>query len=204
VDVTNVRRKELPTLDDEFARSVNPNAENLDSLRTDLKRYIESRAAHRAREQMFRSIVDALLRKSDFAVPPGMLDRYLEDLAKEGTKGKEEGIDPKEVEHFKEEYRASAIWNLRWYLMRKRIIKQFNLEVADDEFQQEIERLALIDRRSVAEFQKRLTDEQTERIREDLLERKVLSLLEQQVQIVPRPISLAEFEGRTESKLVTA
>ena len=77
------------------------------------------------------------------------------------------------------------------------------MEVTDDDYQEEVKRLALIDDKTPAEFGKRLSDEQKKHIREDLLERKVLGLLERQVQIIPRPVPLAEFEGRTESKLVT-
>lgn len=209
VEVTNVRRKELPALNDDFARSVNPNAESVETLQADLKRYMEVRASHKAHEQMFRSIVDTLLRRTDFTVPERMLERYLNDLAHQAIHGRDQKHgrkheqDPKQVEHFKEEYRASAIWNLRWHLLRKRIIKESSLEVTDEEYQGEIERMARLDDRPPAEFQKRLTDEQKNHIREDLLERKVLDLLEKQVQIIPRPVPLAEFEGRTESKLVT-
>jgi trigger factor len=214
VEITNVRRKELPELTDEFAKTINPSAESLDAMKTDLKRYLEARAAHKAREQMFRSIVDDLLRKTDFSVPPSMLERYLNDLANDAIHSEEEhhhghdhkhDHDPKKIEHFKEEYRASAIWNLRWFLLRKRLIKEYNLEVSDEEQRKEVEQLAHIEGKTFAEFEKKLTDEQKKRIREDLLERKVFALLEREVNVIPKPVTLAEFEGRdkAESRLVT-
>lgn len=212
--VKNVRRKELPAIDDEFAKAVNPNAENLDALKADLKKYLEARAAHKAREAMFRGVVDELLRKTDFSVPPRMLEHYLDDLAHNALHGRdhhdhehdhdhEHHHDTEEVKRFKEQYRTSAIWNLRWQLLRRKLIKEFGLEVSGDEYQAELERLSTYDGRARKEYEKSLTDEQKRQIREDLMERKVLQVLEEQVQIIPRPVSLAEFEGRTESKLVT-
>ncbi len=47
-----------------------------------------------------------------------------------------------------------------------------------------------------------LSAEQKDRVREDLLERKVLALITTEVQTVPRPVSLAEFEGRTPGRVV--
>ncbi len=209
--IKNVKRKELPAIDDEFAKAVNPNAENLDALKADLKRYLEARALHKARENMFRGMVDELLRKTDFSVPPRMLEHYLDDMAHNALHGHdhhdehdhEHELDTEEVKRFKEQYRTSAIWNLRWQLLRRKLIKEFGLEVSGDEYQAELERLSTYDGRARKEYEKGLTDEQKRHIREDLMERKVLQVLEEQVQIIPRPISLAEFEGRTESKLVT-
>ena len=212
--LSNVKHKELPALDDEFAKSVNPNAENLDAMKADLKRYLEARAAHSAREKMFRSLVDELLRKTDFSVPPRMLERYLNDLAHNALHGhdhdhehdhdhKHDEHDTEEMKRFKEQYRASAIWNLRWFLLRKKIMQEFSIEVTNDEFEAELERLSGFEGTSRKEYAKKLNDSQKDRIREDLIERKVLGTLEEQVQVIPRPVSLAEFEGRTESKLVT-
>ena len=208
--VTNVQHDDLPALDDEFAKAVNPKAETLDALKADLKRYLEARAGHKAREQMFRGVVEELLKKTDFAVPPRMLERYLDDMAHNAIHGHshddghhDHKHDPEQEKAFKEKYRASAIWNLRWYLLRKKLVKEFGIDVSEDEYQAELERLSAFEGVSRKEYQKKLSDEQANHIREDLLERKVLAELEKQVNIVPRPVSLAEFEGRTESKLAT-
>lgn len=204
VTVKNVRRKELPLLDDDFARMVNPRLNSLEDLRQDLKKYLEARAAHEARERMFRTVVDILLRKVEFPVPPRMLEGYLDRLIEDGNRNRKKKADEDEIKRFKEEYHAQAVWNLRWYLLRKRIIADRMLEVTDEEYAAETENLARMDGKSSAEFRKKLTEEQADRIREDLLERKVLALIHSEVQTIPRPVSLAEFEGRTPGRVVTA
>ncbi len=203
VTVNNVRRKDLPPLDDEFAKTVNPQMDSMDKLKADLSRYMEARAVHQARERMYRAVADELLHKVDFQVPPRMLDGYMDRLIEDAHRGHREKHTEEEIKKFKEDYRASAVWNLRWFIMRKKIIVDRQLEVTDDEYSAELERLAAMDGKSVADFTKRLTDEQADHVREDLLERKVLAVIHSEVQTIPRPVTLAEFEGRTPSKVVT-
>jgi trigger factor len=203
VTIRSIRRKELPPLDDDLAKTLNPGVASMDDLKNDLKRYLEVRANHQAHDRMFRAVVDEMLHRTDFTVPPRMLEDYLNHMAEDAAKGRKRKVDEKEIERFKEEYRASAIWNLRWHLLRKKIIADRQLEVTDDDYQTEVERLAQVDNVKKKEFEKKLTDEQKERIREDILERKVLGAIESEVQIVPRQVTLAEFEGRTPGPIVT-
>lgn len=203
VTVNSVQRKELPPVDDELARMFNPNFSSLDELKTDLVRYLEARAAHQARERMFRAAADELLRRVDFAVPPRMLDEYLERLFADGLRGRKETPSAEDKQRFKEQNRAATVWNLRWFLLRKRLVADRQLEVSAEDYQAELLRLAQIDDKPPAEFEQKLTTEQADQIREDLLERKVLALLHAEIQTVPRPVSLADFEGRAPGRVVT-
>lgn len=204
VTVQNVQRKDLPPVDDDFAKAVNPNLNSLDDLKNDLKKYIEARSGHQAREQMFRSLADSLLKKTDFPIPPKMLDRYLTRLAEDGVKGQNGKADEKDLEAFKEKYRTSAVWNLRWHILRQKIITEQGIDVNKAEFAREFERLAAIEQTTPEQLKGKLTEEQKDRIRDDLIERKVLAYLERSVQVVPREITVAEFEGRTPGKIITS
>jgi trigger factor len=203
VTINSVKRKEMPPLDEDFARTVNPQFNSVEDLKTDLSRYLEARAHHQAHERMMRAVADSLLKTVDFPVPPRMLDGYLDRMTEDATRSMRKKPDPKVIEHFKEEQRASAIWNLRWYLVRKKFISDRKIEVSDDEYQTELERLAQIDGKPSKEFEKRLSEEQVDHIKEDVLERKVLGMIEAEIQSIPRPVPLAEFEGRTPSRIVT-
>jgi trigger factor len=202
--IGSVKRKELPALDDAFAHDVNERMNSLDDLKEDLRRYLEARANHSARQRMFRSVADALLRMIEFPVPPRMVEHYLEHMVRDAIKHRKGPADPQAEERLREDYRAAAIWDLRWHLVKKKLIVERKLDVADSEYEEEVQRLAQADGGSLAEFKKRLTEEQQDHIREDLLERKVLSVLESEVQTIPRPVSLAEFEGRAPSRIITA
>jgi trigger factor len=204
VTVQNIQRKELPTLDDEFAHLVNEKISTLDELKNDLKRYIELRAQHKAHEKMLHEVVESALHRVSFPLPPRMLENYLEQMAEDSTKRQQGKIKPEHKEEFKTNYRASAIWNLRWYFLQKKLVEEQNLEVTDEEYAHELERHAMIDNRTVEDLKKSYSSEQVSHIKSDLLEGKVLRYLESQVQVVPRQITLAEFEGRVPGKVITA
>jgi trigger factor len=204
ITVHNIRRKELPPLNDDLAQQLNPNMTSLDGLKSDIKGYLEARAAHGAHDRMFRNVVDEILRRTEYPVPPRMLDDYLDHMIEDASRQRKRKPDENEIARFKEEYRASAIWSLRWFLARKKIIAQRAIEVSDDDYREEIERLAAVDGKTVEEFQRRVTEHQAEHIKDDLLERKVLQIVESEVQIIPRAVTLAEFEGRTPSPILTA
>ncbi|MBL0060975.1 MAG: trigger factor [bacterium] len=202
--IRNIQQKELPELDDEFAKSVNPNLDTLEDLRRDMRKYIEARAGHSARQQMFRTLADELMKRSEFQVPPRMLDNYLDRMAEEATRNSKGKPDEDALKKFREEYRPSAIWTLRWYLLRNTMIQNFDLRTTKDEMDQELANLATLEDELVEDFRKRLSPDQMQQVGDDLQERKVLNYLESTVKLNRIPIGLAEFEGRTEpSKIIT-
>jgi trigger factor len=202
--IRNIQRKELPPIDDQLAQSVNPNLTSVDELRADLKKYIEARAGYQARQRMYRQVADELLKKVDFPVPPRMLEDYLERLAHDGAHSAGKEPDEEQLKKFKENYRTSAIWNLRWYMLRSRIIKEKKLKVDKQDTKAEIERLAILENQSPKDYESRMSPEQKQELQDDLMERKVFEFISKEVQIIPTPISMAEFEGRAgESKIET-
>lgn len=202
--IRNIQQKELPNLDDEFAKSVNPNLETLEDLRRDMRKYIEARAGHSARQHMFRALAEELMKRSDFQVPPRMLENYLDRMAEEATRNSKGKPDEDSLKKFRDDYRPSAVWTLRWYLMRNRLIQNFDLRTTKEEMDQELANLATLEDELVEDFSKRLTPEQMQQISDDLQERKVLNFLENNVKLNRIPIGLAEFEGRAEpSKIIT-
>ena len=202
--IRNIQQKELPELDDEFAKSVNPNLDTLEDLRRDMRKYIEARAGHSARQQMFRALADELMKRSEFQVPPRMLDNYLDRMSEEATRNSKGKPEEDALKKFREEYRPSAIWTMRWYLLRNTMIQNFDLRTTKDEMDQELANLATLEDEMVEDFRKRLSPDQMQQVGDDLQERKVLNFLESTVKLNRIPVGLAEFEGRTEpSKIIT-
>lgn len=203
--IRNIQQKELPELDDDFAKSVNPNLESLEDLRRDMRNYIEARAGHAAKQQMFRGLAEELMKRSSFEVPPRMLENYLDRMTHEAEHHSKNKPDPEALKKFRDEYRPSATWTLRWYLLRNKLIQDFDLRATNEEIEQELANLATVEDELLEDFRKRLTPDQMQQVHDDVQERKVLSYLENNVKLNRIPVSLAEFEGRTEpSKIVTA
>ncbi len=92
VTVNEVREKELPDLDDEFAAEASE-FENLADLRAEIRSRIAEGAAKRADEQFREDVVDAVVAGASVNVPADLvtaraeesLDRFLHDLGHQGV-----------------------------------------------------------------------------------------------------------------------
>ena len=84
VTVHDVKRYDLPAIDDAFAASVSDNA-TVDELRADVRRRLEAIAAQRERRVIGNAVLDALLREHDFALPPSMIDGEVDHLVNDAA-----------------------------------------------------------------------------------------------------------------------
>lgn len=205
VVVKSVRRKELPTFDDDFAASVNPDAPTAEALREDLRRHLAARAAESARRKMHNRLVDSLLRKVDFPIPPKMLDDYLERLVQDAT-GAEDGDNSKDdakIAELKEEYRAHGIRSVRWFLLREKLVSAHDLRATEQDLEREFEMLAKVSGKPLGEVKSiYAAKEKRQDVLSAITDRKVFNFLERQMKVIPVPVDLATFEGRGPSRIV--
>ena len=185
VKVKEVEDKELPELDDEFAKDVG-DYETLDELKADLRKELEEEKREEARERLREELIDEVVKNNDFELPPAMLNTYFELLFKNMRKDSEEPIDE---ELIRDQYRPIAIRTLKWHILYHKIAEREGIEVTEEEVEERVKEL----------FQKRRPPHQErDRIREDLLEEKVLDFLEQNAVI--EEVVLRQPEG--ESKII--
>jgi trigger factor len=75
--IQEVREREIPALDDALAREVG-DFEDLAALRAALRARLEAGAGHEAEEAVRQSFITQLLDRHPFEVPPGLLDREVD------------------------------------------------------------------------------------------------------------------------------
>ncbi len=191
-EIIEVKTKELPEVDDDFARSVDEKFQTLAQLQEGVMSHLQVRSGQRARARMFGRMVEHLVEHNRVDVPPSMIDMYL-DRMMEGARRNGEKIDEKS---FRENYRNSAIRNLKWYLLRKKLIKEFELAAAPEEMEAELERIAESGGYSIETVKSIYKEEkQQDRMRDDIEERKVLEFLEGKAKISTRKVPYREFMG---------
>ena len=76
--VTAIKRKELPELDDDFAKDLGEEFETLDDVREKIKEGLTSQRQHASDHALHKSLLDDLVTRTSFEVPPGMVERQLE------------------------------------------------------------------------------------------------------------------------------
>ncbi|HEU4479424.1 MAG TPA: trigger factor [Pyrinomonadaceae bacterium] len=187
--VSAVRRKELPELDDEWARSLGEDFDSVATLKTKVREDLERRAAAEADHQLNREVMKQLLAGHQFEVPQSFVDQQtnlrMESVVREMI-GR--GIDPRSQElnweSARDELKEQAVDDVRVSMLLERIAEAEQIHVSDDEIAAEIETIAQATRQPVEQVRATLTKEGGERsIAHRLRNRKALDLLIQNANV---------------------
>lgn len=187
--VSAVRVKELPEVDDEWARSLGDDFDSVDSLRAkireDLEKSAVAEADNRVRGELMRQLVEA----HKFEVPQSLVEHQtqyrLESVVRDMI-GR--GIDPRSQElnwdGARAELRTQAEEDVRGSLLLDRISEEEQINVTDEEIEAEIEAIAQASRQSKEQVRGVLTKDGGERsIANRLRNRKVIDVLRENARI---------------------
>ena len=192
--VVKVERENFPEVDNDFVKLINPALGSVDELREDVLKKINENFEDRARQAFERELSDALIEKVGFDTPPSMVDNYLNNILEDVKKQNNgEKIDEEKV---LETYRPSAERNLKWYLIRKKLIsqEQFNFERKD--IDAEVENLisrSPNSEKEIRRFYKKPSNRQ--RIEDDMIEKKILEYLDQFAKVKEVEVNTKDIRG---------
>lgn len=136
VDVKELREPVAAAIDDELAKSIG--LENLEVLRADVRRQIESDYAAVSRSRLKRELLDKLAEAHDFTIPGGLLDAEFDGIWQQIEADRKQGrLDPddegKSEEELKDEYRAIAERRVKLGLLLSEVGRMNNIEISGDE-----------------------------------------------------------------------
>ena len=192
--VAKVERENLPAVDDDFLKLINPELGSVDDLRADVLKKINENFEERARQSFERELSDALIEKVGVETPPSMVENYLNNIL-EDVKKQNNG-EPIEEEKVLETYRPSAERNLKWYLIRKKVINQEQINIERKDIDAEIENLVSRSPNSEKEirrFYKKPSNRQ--RIEDDMVEKKILEYLNQFAKVKEVEVNTKDIRG---------
>ena len=194
LSVNKVEREILPDVNDDFLKLVNPELKSIDDLRSDVSVKIKENFLERSKQAFERELSDSLIAKVSVDAPPSMIDNYLNNLiedAKKQNNGQE--VDESKL---KENYRPAAERNLKWYLIRKKLIEEKEIKVEREDVDEEVEFLVKrspASEKEIRRFYKKPSNRQ--RIEDDLIERKVLQYLEQYAKVKEVDVNTKDLRG---------
>jgi trigger factor len=192
--VVKVERENLPEVDDDFIKIINPELGSVDDLKKDVLKKIDENFEERARQAYERELSDALIEKVGFDTPTSMIENYLNNIL-EDVKKQNNG-EPIDEEKVRETYRASSERNLKWYLIRKKLISQEQIDVERKDVDAEIENLVSRSPNSEKEirrFYKKPSNRQ--KIEDNIIEKKILEYLEQFAKVKEVEVNTKDIRG---------
>ena len=194
LNVVKVEREVLPEINDDFLRLINPDLKSIDDLNKDVLDKINQNFEERSRQTFEKDLSDALIEKIGVETPPSMVNNYLNNILEDVKKQNNgEKIDEEKV---LETYRPSAERNLKWYLIRKKIIDQEQISIGRSDIDMEIENLVSRSPNSEKEirrFYKKPSNRQ--KIEDDITEKKILEYLTQFAKIKEVEVNTKDIRG---------
>jgi trigger factor len=145
VTVKEIKRKELPELDDEFAQQFG-DYETMDQLRAKMGEYLEKQETERIENELKERVIQSLIQKNPLDVPQSMvkrqLDHMLENL-KNRLKGQHMSMDMMGLDDdgFRLRFRDSAEDKVKGGLLLMALVEKENITAGDDDL---VERYELI------------------------------------------------------------
>jgi len=141
VTVRELARKEVPPLDDEFAKDHGECA-TLVELREKISHSLYQAAERRADSQLEEELMTQLLKRNPFEVPPSLIrDQEQWILLEAGLLRSGEDLTTRKAtlpEQVREEFEAQARRQIQTVLLLDALAKQFGLAVSEEELQQRI------------------------------------------------------------------
>jgi len=184
VKVNAIKKKTLPELNDDFAKELSPDFQNLGDLKQRFRENMEHELKHKTEHEAKDKLIEELLAKHDFPVPRSMvehqidlrLERGLRALAAQGMKTEDmRRMDFGRLRAGQEEF---AIKEVKSSVLLAKIAIKENIQVSDEELNNEIEAMAAQMQQPVEEVRKRLSeDNAVERLRDRMRSEKALNLL---------------------------
>ena len=145
VHVAALRRREVPELDDEFAKDMG-DFDSLEGLRERVKSDMTSEREESAQAVVKQSVMDSLIGLTDFEVGPGVVERQLESQLASLQQRFEGQVAPDMLQQHlartREEGRPAAERRVRERFLLQQVVNQQEIEVSDGDVNSRLDELA--------------------------------------------------------------
>lgn len=148
--INEIKAKEMPELDDEFAKDVSE-FDTLDELKEDLKKQISERKEANAKTDFENQIIDQIVEDMQAEIPECMFTQKCDEMVQDyAYRLQSQGLDlntylgylGQTMEQFKEQFMEGAKHQVKVQLALDAIVKAENIEATEEEIEQEVAKLA--------------------------------------------------------------
>ena len=208
VKINEIKCKELPLLDDEFAQDVSE-FDTLSEYRDSVKAKMQERKENSAKREKEEEAIEKIIDKSKMDIPDamvetqtaGMLNDFAGRMAQQGLSLEQymqfTGLT---MEKLQEQMKEDALKRIRTGLVLEQIAKEEDIQVSDEEIEAEVVKMAEMYGMNADDLKNRMGDEDKESIKKDLAVQKAVELIMENVKEKAKPKSKKEKEDDTEEE----
>ncbi len=211
VKIHEIKEKELPKLDDEFAKDVSE-FDTIDELRNDTKENLIKKAKDSEKITNQNNAITEFVSKCEVEVPEVLVDREIENqlngfrqqLAQQGINLEDyTKMIGQEMDDLKENIRPQAETSAKTELVIEAVAEEHDFEVTEEELEEELKKLADsygVGEDKLEDFIEKMKEDSKEYIEDSVKRRKAIEFITENVKMVEKVE--AEEEKLQESESV--
>lgn len=178
--VKEIKEKELPELDDEFASEVSE-FETLEEYKADVKATLTERKTKEAKDAKEAAVIEAIVKDSEMEIPEAMLATQQRQMVDEfAQRIQMQGLSLDQYFQFTgtnydkmiEQVKPQAEKRIKSRLVLEAIVEAEKIEATEEEFEEELKAMADAYQMEVEKVKEMLPEKSVSQIKEDLAVRK--------------------------------
>ena len=183
--VKKIEVKELPELDDEFAKDVSE-FDTLEEYKADIKKNLEEKKADAAKRAKEDAAVDAAIEKASMEIPDAMLDTQVSNMIEDFARRiQSQGLTMEQYLQFtgmtpaalQEQMKPQALKRIQSRLVLEKIAEVENIQISDEKLDEEIAQMAEMYKMEVEKLKEVLGDAEKEQMKKDLAVQEAVTLI---------------------------
>ena len=185
VTVKEIKEKQLPELDDDFAQDVS-DFDTLAEYKDDLKKKIAERKESEAKAKNESEAIEKVVEAAKMDIPQAMIDtqvnRMLEDFA---MRLQQQGLSVEQyfqytgmtADKIMEEMKPEAVKRIKNSLVLEAVAKAENIEVSEEEFEAELQKMADMYKMEIEKIKEFMQDAEAKQMKDDIAIQKAVELI---------------------------
>ena len=184
--VHEIKAKELPELDDEFASEVSEEAETLEDYKAEVKAKIKERTENEGKEKKENQAVEQAVANAEIDLPAPMVDLQAKQMADDFARRiMQQGMSVEQYfqftglneEKMMEELKPQAEKRIRTRLVLEAIVAAENIEVSDERLDEELQKMADSYQMEVEKLKEFMGENEKKQMKEDIAVQDAVTLI---------------------------
>lgn len=192
VTVKEIKVKELPALDDEFAGEVS-DFETLDEYKKDIEAKLLEKKQKEAATENENRVVDKVAANATLEIPDRMVESQIDNMVQESARRMQnQGMSldmymkytGMTMEIMREQMKPQALKRIQTRLVLEEVVKAENIQVPDERLEDEIAKMAAAYNLEPDKMKEYFTDHDKDQLREDLAVQEAVDFLVAEAKLV--------------------
>ena len=192
VTVKEIKVKELPALDDEFASEVSE-FDTLDEYKQDIEKKLQERKEKAAASQNEDRVVAKVVENASMEIPEKMIDAQVANMLREtAQRMQSQGLSMDlymkytgmTADQMKDQMRPEAVKRIQTRLVLEAVVKAENIETSEEKLDEEIAKMAEAYKMEADKLKSYMTDSDKDQMKQDLAVQAAVDLLVSEAKLV--------------------